>query len=155
MAKMRGAIAPSDYQRLAEFRAEIRRFLRFGEQAAREVGLEPQQHQLLLTAKGMPDGRPATIGDLAERLQLLHHSVVELVGRLVDRGLVERERGAADRRQVFVRLTWQGEAVLRDLAVHHMAELRMAAPALIRTLSALVATGDAAASATMSEETAG
>ena len=63
-------ITLSQYQSLAEFRYQLRRFLHFSEQAARSVGLEPQQHQLLLTLKGLPQGRPATVSEVAERLQI-------------------------------------------------------------------------------------
>jgi DNA-binding MarR family transcriptional regulator len=100
--------------------------------------LESQQHQLLLALKGFPDGGNATVGDLAERLQLQHHSAVELVVRSVNQGLVERSRGTADRRQVFVALTPHGETVLRELTLHHRRELRSAGPALVRALNALL-----------------
>ena len=129
----------ADYRALAELRYQIRRFLHFSEREARRAGIEPQQHQALLALKGLPDGRPATIGELAERLQIAHHSAVELVGRLVDRGLVARTRGAADRRQVLLTLTPEGAAVLRDLSLLHRAELRAAGPALGQTLRALLA----------------
>ena len=72
----------TDYRALAEFRYQLRRFDRFSERAARAVGLEPQQHQLLLAVKGMPAGVHATIGLLAERLQVQHHTAVELVDRM-------------------------------------------------------------------------
>jgi DNA-binding MarR family transcriptional regulator len=133
-----GDLPLKDYQALAEFRFQIRRFTHFSEQAARAAGLEPQQHQLLLALKGFPDGESATIGDLAERLQLQHHSAVELVGRSVSQGLVERSRGTTDRRQVFVTLTPHGETLLRDLTLHHRRELRSAGPALVRALNALL-----------------
>jgi len=74
-----------DYRGLGEFRYQIRRFLRFSEQVAREAGIEPQQHQLLLAIKGLPEGVVASISILAERLQIQHHSAVELVDRLVER----------------------------------------------------------------------
>ncbi len=98
----------TDYQALAEFRYQIRRFLRFSEQMARAAGIEPQQHQLLLAVKGLPEGRRAIIGELAERLQLQHHSVVELVDRLEERGFVQRNRDEGDQRRVLVRLTPAG-----------------------------------------------
>ena len=82
-------ISMAEYQALAEFRYQIRRFLRFSEQAARATGLVPQQYQLLLALKGLPNGRKATISELAERLQIKHHSTVELIDRLVKRELVE------------------------------------------------------------------
>jgi len=117
--------SPVAYRALAEFRYQIRRFLAFSERAARRAGLEPRQHQLLLAVKGLPAGRLATIGEIAERLQVRHHSAVELVGRLAAAGLVRRRRHPADRRQVVVRLTARGEAVLADLSRHHAAELRV------------------------------
>jgi DNA-binding MarR family transcriptional regulator len=131
-------LSPSDYQRLAEVRYQIRRFLRFSEEAARAAGIEPHQHQLLLAVKGMPEGRTATIGDAAERLQIQHHSAVELVDRLCDRGLVRRERAESDRRQVLLYLTEGGDAILRDLSRHHLDELQSAGPALMEALQALV-----------------
>ena len=128
----------ADYQALAELRYQIRRFLRFSEIEARRARLEPRQHQALLALRGLPAGRVATIGELAERLQLAHHSTVELVGRLVERGLVQRTRAAADRRQVLLALTPRGAAVLRELSLQHRAELRSAGPALVRALNALL-----------------
>jgi DNA-binding MarR family transcriptional regulator len=122
---------------LAEFRYQIRRFLRFSEQAARRAGLEPAQHQLLLAVKAH-DGEP-TVSDLAERLQLRHHSVVGLIDRLAESGLVRRNRAEGDRRQVRVRLTPKGEAVLRKLSLDHRAELGSAGCALAVSLQAILA----------------
>ena len=124
----------ADYQAIAEFRYQIRRFLRFSEDAARSTGLEPQQHQLLLAVKGMPGGRTARISDLAERLQIQHHSAVELVDRLAARGLVSRALGEDDRREVYVQLSPRGEHILTSLTLHHKNELRAAAPALVAAL---------------------
>jgi len=124
----------ADYQALAEFRYQIRRFLRFSEDAARAAGLEPQQHQLLLAIKGMPGSRCARISDLAERLQIQHHSTVELVDRLAARGLVSRALSEDDRREVHVQLTARGEGLLKALTLHHKNELRRAAPALAAAL---------------------
>lgn len=124
----------ADYQAIAEFRYQIRRFLRFSEDAARAAGLEPQQHQLLLAVKGMPGGRGARISDLAERLQIQHHSTVELVDRLAARGLVNRALGEDDRREVYVQLAPRGESILKALTLHHKTELRRAAPALVAAL---------------------
>ena len=131
----RDEISITEYQALAEFRYQLRRFLRFSEQAARAAGLEPQQHQLLLAVKGLPEGRKATISVLAERLQLAHHSTVELIDRLVQRGLIQRCRDEADQRRVLVSLTPQGEEVLRNLSLAHRTELRSAGAALIQTLT--------------------
>ena len=132
-------LSTADYRALAEIRYQIRHFLHFSEQAAREAGLVPQQHQLLLALKGLPAGRKATISELAERLQLRHHSTVELVDRLVERGLIKRVRDGADQRRVIVHLTPQGEEVLRRLSLLHRHELQLAGPAFARALGALLA----------------
>src|ERR1700692_3474102 len=81
-------LSPAEYRALAEFRYQIRRFLQFSAEAARQYGLEPQQHQPLLAVKGPPDDVRPTIGELAERLQIQHHSAVELVDRLAEHGAV-------------------------------------------------------------------
>src|SRR2546421_12898518 len=107
-------ISLSDYQALAEFRYQIRRFLHFSEQMAGAAGIESQQHQVLLALKGISEGKQATIGYLAERLQLQHHSTVELVDRLVERHLVQRRRDEVDQRRVIVDLTTRGEETLRE-----------------------------------------
>jgi DNA-binding MarR family transcriptional regulator len=122
------------YRALAEFRYEIRRFLNFSERAARAAGLEPQQHQGLMTVKGMPKGRNATVGYVAEHLQIRHHSAVELVNRLEKRGLLRRARSRGDRREVWLKLTPRGEKVLQRLAAAHQAELRSLAPKLLWAL---------------------
>ncbi len=130
--------ATPDYQGMAEFRYQIRRFLRFSEQAARAAGLEPKQHQLLLALKGLPEGKKATIGVLAERLQIQHHSAVELIDRLVGRKLIRRYRSRVDRRQVFVRLTASGEKLLGELSLYHLQELQSVGPALVEMLKELI-----------------
>jgi len=127
-----------DYHALAEFRYQLRRFMHFSEQMARSVGLEPQQHQLLLAVKGMPEDKKTTIGEIAERLQLQHHSTVELVDRLVERGLVERQRDNEDHRRVLVHLTAKGEEVLHQLSSAHLEELRTIGPSLVHSLSILI-----------------
>jgi DNA-binding MarR family transcriptional regulator len=121
------------YQSLAELRYQIRRFLHFSEQAARGAGLEPRQHQLMLALKGLPRGVRPRVRELAERLQIQHHSAVELVNRLAAGGLVRRRAGQ-DRREVLLALTSKGEKVLRELSIHHKAELRMQGPALVAAL---------------------
>ncbi|HXM62674.1 MAG TPA: MarR family transcriptional regulator [Terriglobales bacterium] len=131
---MEKSLTLADYQSLAELRYQIRRFLYFSEQAAREAGLEPRQHQLMLTLKGLPAGTRPRIGELAERLQIQHHSTVELVNRLAAGGYVRRHRGGEDRREVLLSLTPKGEKILRELSLHHKAELQMRGPALVAAL---------------------
>lgn len=127
-------LSDADLQALAEFRYRIRRFLRFSEEAAREAGLEPQQHQLLLAAAGTTNG-PATVGELAERLQLRPHSVDELITRAEANGLVSRHRSDDDRRFVLVEPTAKGRRMLDRLSGAHREELRQAAAGLIEALS--------------------
>jgi DNA-binding MarR family transcriptional regulator len=125
---------PFDYESLAEVRHQIRRFLHFSERAARAAGLEPHQHQLMLALKGLPQGVRPRVRELAERLQIQHHSTVELVNRLAAGGYVNRERGGQDHREVLLSLTPKGEKVLKELSLHHRAELRMQGPILIAAL---------------------
>jgi DNA-binding MarR family transcriptional regulator len=127
-----------DYRTLAELRYQIRRFLRTREVASRAAGVEPQHYLLLLQIKGLEDEHPATVGTLAERLQLRHHTVVELVDRLATKGLVVRRRSPSDRRQVVVKLRPAGEAVLKRLALYSIEELRIEGPALVAALTRLI-----------------
>ncbi len=133
-------ISMAEYQALAEFRYQIRRFLRFSEQAARTTGLVPQQYQLLLALKGLPNGRKATISELAERLQIKHHSTVELIDRLAEGDLIRRSRDDQDQRRVIIHLTPHGEQLLKKLSLLHRNELQSTGPILVHTLRALIAT---------------
>ncbi len=126
-----------EYRALAEFRYQIRRFLGFSEELVRAAGMEPQQHQLLLAIKGLPDGVTATVGELAERLQLKHHSTVELVNRLEKLRYVARAASQEDRRQVIVRLTPSGAGILRKLSLSHHQELEVAGPRLSKALRSI------------------
>jgi DNA-binding MarR family transcriptional regulator len=127
-----------DYEALAEFRYEVRRFFHFAEQAAQAAGIEPQQYQALLAIRGLPAWARATVGTLAERMQIRHHSAVELSGRLERAGWIERCRGDADRREVMLQLTRRGERLLKSLSQLHRRELRTTAPRLIEALRAVV-----------------
>jgi len=126
------------YRALADFRYEIRRFLRVSEEAARAAGLEPQQHQLLLAVKGAPAGAAPTIAWLAERLQLRHHSVVGLADRLARHRLIRRRRDPADHRRALLELTPAGERTLHELSLLHQEELRSRAPGLVASMRALL-----------------
>ncbi len=102
----------------------MRRFERFSELAAQSAGITPQQYLLMLQIKGMPGRDWATVGELAERLQVQHHGAVALVTRCESRGLVGKRVDAHDRRQVQVYLSPEGEALLEHLAKLHRAELK-------------------------------
>jgi DNA-binding MarR family transcriptional regulator len=131
---MKRSVTQADYQSLAELRYQIRRFVHFSEQAAHAAGIEPRQHQLMLALKGLPGRTRPRIRDLADRLQIQHHSTVELVNRLAAGGYVRRHRMKEDRREVWLSLTKKGENVLRELSWHHQEELRLRGPALIAAL---------------------
>ena len=131
---MKQALTSRDYECLADLRYQIRRFLHFSELVVRGLSLEPRQHQLMLALKGFPRGARPRIGELAERLQIRHHSTVELVNRLASRGYVRRTKDENDRREVLLVLTPKGERVLRELSLHHRAELRKEGPALVGAL---------------------
>jgi len=135
---MKTTLTASDYRSLAELRHQIRLFTHFSEEAARDAGLNPGQHQLMLALKGLPPHLHPSVGELAERLQLRHHSTVELVNRLASRGYVRRQRGDTDRREVLLSLTLKGEKVLNELSLQHMEELRKAGPALISALRRVI-----------------
>ncbi|HVM50031.1 MAG TPA: MarR family transcriptional regulator [Candidatus Acidoferrum sp.] len=130
-------LSKAQYERLAEFRHALRQFLHFSEQAAHAAGLTPQQHQALLAIKGFPGRDHVTVGELAERLQLRHHSTVGLIDRLVADNLAERAPSTQDRRQVFVQLTRHGEKVLESLASAHRQELKRTGLDLKRLLEQL------------------
>jgi len=124
----------TDYQALAEFRYQIRKFLHFSERAVQTAGLERGQYQLMLAIKGIPEGVRPRIRELANRMHIQHHSAVELINRLEAGGFVRRERAQDDRREVLLALTPKGERVLGELALHHHDELRTTAPALVAAL---------------------
>jgi DNA-binding MarR family transcriptional regulator len=123
-----------EYQRLAAFRAAIRRFLRFSELAARDAGLTPNQHQLLLAVRGWPGPSDPTIAEVAEMLQLQPHSVLELARRAEDGGLLRRTTPPEDRRRHALRLTLRGERILASLSVLHRDELDRVGSELVAIL---------------------
>jgi len=115
----------------------MRGFAAFSEAEARAVGLTPQQHQALLTIRGFPGAGHATIGDLAQRLYVRHHSVVGLVDRLVSKGLLRRLIDPVDRRRVRLGLTRKSQSLLASLSLTHRDELRRLAPLLRELLRRL------------------
>lgn len=133
-----GDLSTEQYRDLAEFRRQIRHFLYFSEATAKEHGVEPQQHQLLLAVHGLPADVKPTIREIAERLFLQHHSAVELVNRLEARGAVMRVHGSEDKREVWVQLTASGRSILRRLALAHRIELERSGPELARALQSVL-----------------
>lgn len=128
-------MSPGDFENLLAFRTSLRRFLHWSQTQAQAVGLTPAQHQLLVAIKGHPGGQDPTISDLAEYLLLRHHSVVELVDRAANAGVVTRVRDSEDGRLTRVALTADGEARLARLGPAHVDELRNLAPVLDQLVS--------------------
>ena len=141
-AKKRRGVSAREYEQLAAFRYALRQFLSFSEEAAREAGLTPQQHQAMLAIKGSPDPARVTIGDLAERLRVRHNSAVGLVDRLTAQGLLERRANPDDRRQVHLALTAHGADVLEQLTAAHRDEIRRIGPQLRDLLAELDELGE-------------
>ncbi len=137
MSRSPRQITQDHYELLAALRHALRRFLHFSEGAAVAAGLTPQQHQALLAIKGFGGASRVSIGDLAARLHLRHHSAVGLVDRLVRRQLVRRIPSKTDRRRVEIGLTARGEALIQKLSAAHLAELREHGPELHRLLGSI------------------
>jgi DNA-binding MarR family transcriptional regulator len=132
-------LSRTEFQRLAEFRFQLRRFLHFSNAAAEAAGLRPQQYQLLQCVYGMPDELPPTIAHVAARMLLKHNSAVELVDRTTEQGWLRRSSDPTDHRCILLRLTPKGERALASLAAHHLVELEQAGPELIRALRRVLA----------------
>jgi DNA-binding MarR family transcriptional regulator len=120
----RRRVSKRQYEELLRFRVGLRRFLAWSEGQAKAEGLTPAQHQLLVAIKGHPGKVPPTVGELADYLVTKHHSVVELVDRAVEAGVVERHRDETDQRVVRVALTPLGEEKVEDLTLLHLEEMR-------------------------------
>jgi DNA-binding MarR family transcriptional regulator len=129
------SLSQADYEALSEFRYLIRCFLEFSQNAARDIGLTPRQHQALLAIKGFPDGRPVAIGDLAKRLRIRHQTAVGLVDRLAEAGLVLRVADPGDLRRILLRLTDLADSHLAKLSAAHLDELDRIKPSLKKILS--------------------
>ena len=138
----RKKLSKAQFENLAAFRYGLRQFLRFSEEAAKDAGVTPQQHQALLAIKGFPGRDIVTVSELAERLQLRHHSTVELLDRLVDLKLVVREHSGADRRHAHVHLSSRGEHILDALSSAHEEQLRRIGSKLHTLLKSLVTSKD-------------
>ncbi len=124
----------TEYVALAEFRYQLRRFLRHMEEEVRHLGVNPQQYQLVLAIKGLPKDQVPTISCLAERMQLNHNSMVELVDRCEERNILRRVRSSTDRRQVTLAITADGDALLRRLGSAARQELRSIGPMLVESV---------------------
>src|ERR1700752_23314 len=135
---MAARITDGEYHALSQLRYLIRRFLQEGDATAREAGLEPQPYLLLLAIRGLLPGQEASIGTLADRLALRHHSTVGLIDRMEAHGFVKRARGREDRRQVLVSLQPRGEKLLEKVVGQRLVELRSHGNALVESIGKLL-----------------
>jgi len=123
-----------DYEALAQFRHQLRKFLSLREAAARKSGLTPQQHQALLAIKGFSRAAPVSVGELADLLLVRHHTAVGMVYRMTKLGLLARIVDDNDSRRILLKPTRRGEQKLRTLSKMHLEELQAASLALTRIL---------------------
>lgn len=124
----------AEYIALAEFRYQLRRFSRHMEEQVRSLGVNPQQYQVVLAVRGLPEGEAPTVTRLAERMQLNHNSMVELIDRCEHAGLLRRTRSDSDRRQVTLAITSRGKGLLRKLGRAAREELRGTGPSLVKAV---------------------
>ena len=136
--KKQKKLSQTEFKALAEFRYQIRRYLRYMEEKARARGYHPQQYQLMLAIEGLPEGKRPTIKTLAERMQLNHNTMVELVDRCEEGGLLRRVREDHDRRLVTLALTLAGKHVMESQATASRAELQEIGPVLFTSLKRLI-----------------
>jgi DNA-binding MarR family transcriptional regulator len=133
-------VSDTDYELLATFRHALREFLYFSEQEALAAGVAPQQHQAMLVIRGLPKDNQLTVGELARKLKIKHHSAVGLINRMQADGLVKKCEDPDNRRQVLVRLASRGHRILDTLSPVHKAELARIAPTLRTILNQIETT---------------
>lgn len=131
---MKTRITAGEYRALAELLYCIQRFVHDADTAARQAGLSPQHYLMMLAIRGLPLSGADTIGTLAEREALRHHSAVELIDRLEERGYVRRSRGQKDRRLVMVSLLWSEEWLLEEVVRRRLGELHSNGRWLVQTI---------------------
>jgi DNA-binding MarR family transcriptional regulator len=104
---------------VAQTRYVARKVFRIIDEQARQAGIEPLQHQVLVQVLGAPTD-VVHVNDVAERLDVAPAFASRLVKELQAKGLVERARSTLDRRMTQVSVTSAGLEVMRriDAAVH-------------------------------------
>jgi DNA-binding MarR family transcriptional regulator len=128
------ALTQAEYEKLAEFRYQLARFLRRRKDAALDEGLQVRQYELLLAVAGLPDDKEPTIKEVSFLLRLEHHTVVELANRLEQRGYLTRAASPLDGRAVLLHVTRSGRSALDRIVRFSFSELREEAPGLIKSL---------------------
>jgi DNA-binding MarR family transcriptional regulator len=133
-----------EYAALAELRYRIRQFVQGSDHAALAASIEPQQYQMLLVIRGLSNQDEASIGRLAERMLLRHHSAVGLIDRLESQGFVRRIRSRTDLRRVCVKLLPRGERVLENIVRQRLDELRDSGHAFVAAIAAILEESESA-----------
>ena len=137
-SRKRAPLTLAQFRQLSELRYQLRKFLHFSQDAAERAAIRPQQHQLLLAVHGMPAEEEPSIANVAHRMLLKHNSAVELVDRTIELGFLRRTHDQIDHRRILLRLTPEGEQLLRSLTEHHLTELEEAGPRLIEALQRVI-----------------
>jgi len=132
-----GAAEIPHLRELAEFRFQLRQFLSFSEISSERHGIQAQQYQLLQVIAAAPTGQPASVSYLADRMVLRHNSTVELVDRAERAGLVRRHTDERDLRRSIIKLTPNGEQLLRMLVAEHVQELERLGERIVHSLRAV------------------
>ncbi|MGH2895911.1 MAG: MarR family winged helix-turn-helix transcriptional regulator [Solirubrobacteraceae bacterium] len=137
MPRTKRTLTDTDYERLSELRFGLRRFLHWSAEQAKDAGLTPAQHQLLLAIRASRDPRGPSVGEIADVLLIRHHSAVGLIDRAQEAGLISRERDPNQLSLVHLQLTEHGARMLQSLSELHLRELAQLAPT-VRALFAAV-----------------
>ncbi len=137
-SRKRPELTRAQFRQLSEMRYQLLKFLHFSQDAAERAAIRPQQHQLLLAIHGIPANEEPSIANVARRMLLKHNSAVELVDRTIELGFLRRTHDPTDHRRILLRLTPEGERLLRSLTEHHLNELQEAGPRLIEALRRVI-----------------
>jgi DNA-binding MarR family transcriptional regulator len=100
--------SPIDTQVLSAVRRLIRATDLESKQLARLTNLSTSQ---LLVLDLLAINSPQTVGSIADRVGLAQATVSGVLDRLEERGLIARQRGDSDRRQIMVHLTDSGRSL--------------------------------------------
>jgi len=127
----------SSYSALAAFHTQLQKLVDSIDQRTREAGLQRAKLRMLLAIRRQ--AAAATIGVLADALQIDRNTVVEIVDELVRQGFVARDRDPHDRRRFLISLTSTGAEWIGPVVDGELRELAAAGPELLRSLRAVIA----------------
>lgn len=125
---------------LIEFWLRVQIFLQTRSKIARDSGLRSREYEILLAVRAIPDAQHASVSVLAERLLLQHHVAAGVVKSLVNKRLLIAERNLNDRRSLALRLTEEGENLLRQIVAQSLRRLRTEGPPIKAALKRVIRT---------------